>query len=100
MSRVIDRDTPLSDEDRAYLEERGRHGLISQIDRRTGAAGAQNAVPPEGPAPAAEADGMSEDEWNEYVDGLSVDELKAELRERSLSTSGNKEELQQRLLQA
>lgn len=32
MSRVVPRDKPLSEDDRAYLHARGEHSLVAQID--------------------------------------------------------------------
>ena len=85
---------PLSDQDRAYLESRGRRHLILQNERQF----------PEGEASPAPQGSTVEDEeeitWEEEVSQLTVDELKAELAERDLPVSGNKAELQQRLIKA
>lgn len=95
MSRQVDITAgPLSDQDRDYLEQRGRRHLILQNERMF----------PEGdePSPAPQGSDVEEDEltWEEEVKTLTVDELKTELAERDLSTTGNKEALQKRLLDA
>lgn len=89
MSRQVDHTAgPLSDEDKAYLNSRGRRHLILQNERMFAEDG-------EG-APEAEED-LS---WEEYVSLMTVDELKSELAERELPHSGNKAELQKRLIEA
>ena len=49
------------------------------------------------PAPARDGEG---DDEPDAIDELNVEELKDELRERDLSTSGNKQELRDRLREA
>ncbi len=94
MSRQIDITAgPLSDQDREYLEQRGRRHMILQNERQF----------PEGEAsPAPRGSTADDDEmtWEEEVDQLTVEELKAELAERDLAVSGNKSELQKRLKDA
>jgi hypothetical protein len=94
MSRQVDITAgPLSDQDRDYLEQRGRRHLILQNERMF-AEGDE-------PSPAPQGSDVEEDEsWEEEVKQLTVDELKTELGERDLSTTGNKEALQKRLIEA
>lgn len=88
MSIQIDLEKKLSDEDRAYLLARGRRHLVLQNDRRFASRNAS-------PAPQE-----TEDDWEAEVKELNVEELRAELQNRDLPTSGNKAELQKRLIEA
>jgi hypothetical protein len=95
MSRQVDITVgPLSDQDREYLEQRGRRHLILQNERMF----------PEGEAsPAPQGSTVDEEEditWEDEVNQLTVDELKTELSERGMPTTGNKETLQKRLIDA
>ena len=91
MSRQVDLSKPLSDEDRAYLESRGRRWQILNNDRMFANREGSDAAPQRR---------SEEDEWADEVRELTVDELKTELAARELSTSGNKAELQKRLIEA
>lgn len=91
MSIQIDLTKKLSDEDRAYLLARGRRHLVIQNDRRF--AVARNSTP----APQ----GSNEDgAWAEEVRELTVQELKDELSNRGLATTGKQADLQARLIEA
>lgn len=81
MARSVDRNKPLSDYDRAYLESRGMDALIASIDDRFpgGAGGADEELPA-------------------YED-MTVEDLKLELGERNLAVTGKKDELVARLRQ-
>lgn len=121
MSRRIDLKKPLSDEDREYLHRRGRTWDIEMNDAQfkdavkvtDGNGGEVNVAPevrdpdahvlPEGETQGnADPDTGGEDEDDRVseadVKALKADELREELSERDLSTDGNKEELQKRLL--
>lgn len=100
MSRQIDVSNPenLSDEDRAYLLQRGRDNVVAHIDymarvnaARDNAVGAQK---PDEPA----ADVVVEEVEEPYSE-WKVDELRKELRHRKLSDDGVKDELVARLEQ-
>lgn len=134
MTKNIDLDKKLSDEDRAWLKERSLDYMIEANDRQfgvehpyeapnlkahefyddehreehmpkfaqrpsdpqvTGVWAAQTVVPGENPN-LKEAEEGEETE----IEYLTVEELKEELRERDLSTSGNKEALVERLNEA
>lgn len=108
MSRQIPQDKALSDEDRAYLESRGRQDLIAQIDDN---------YPPSGSADEDEGDGspapdetggtsreaeqanlqITEEEPDDDYDSMTNDDLREELEDRDLPTSGNKADLIARL---
>lgn len=77
MSKVIDSGKPLSEEDRRYLVERGRGEEIARIDGIH--------------SPAT--DEVPYEDW-------TVEELRAELSDRKLSTSGKKDDLVGRLYAA
>lgn len=95
MSRQINvYDHKLTQDERDYLEQRGRRHLILQNDRQF----ADSDAPARAPREPDEDD--DEITWEEEVDELNVDELKAELSDRGLSTAGNKPELQKRLKDA
>jgi SAP domain len=140
MSKEIDLDKPLSEEDRAWLKERSLTHLIEANDRQFGVEpeepvideelGSQQLVTtgakqswepgtqPEnkfvqrpydipvtghfatsevtGTGEAVEAEAADEDE----IEYMTVEELKEELRSLGQSTSGNKEELVNRLKKA
>lgn len=91
MSKQIDLEKKLSDEDRAYLLARGRRWQVIQNDRRFASTTA---------APQQSSNDGESDEWEAEVKELTVDELRDELANRGLSTSGNKPELQKRLIAA
>lgn len=116
MGRKIDLDRPLSAEDRAYLEARSRHGEIAANDRQFGHLSDDER---EGVTAQAEADqeydaaeakafaaAQARDEEESFPDHLvekvaplGTSELRAALRKRKLDDSGEKAELQIRLLQ-
>lgn len=82
MSRQIDLTRALSDEDRAYLEMRGDHARVEQMDRDF--------------PPGEELDEEDEEvedyaEWNKA-------ELVTELKHRELDSNGRVEELRERLM--
>lgn len=83
MTRQIPMDRALSDEDRAYLNARGEHARVAQMDEAFGS------LEVEEPDDGAEA-GDDYDEW-------TVVELQAELGKRGLKKSGNQQELIARL---
>lgn len=109
MSRQIDDDKPLSDDDRAYLKERSLQWKIDEIDRR---------YPPDhNPVPKAkpEDDDLSnlldptlkydisefDEALQKEVSGLKVTELQTELTDLGVGpTTGHKKELQWRLAKA
>jgi hypothetical protein len=91
MSRQIDLDKKLNDEDRAYLLARGRRYLVIQNDRRF----ASNDGPPSS-APQRTAN----PEWEAQVNELTVAELRDELSNRGLDAKGNQETLRRRLSEA
>ena len=96
MAISIDLEAPLSADDRAYLLERGRRYLVLQNDRRF-ADGEDSDAPT--PAPQ-ESDESDQDDWEEQVSELNVEELRDALSDRNLSTSGNKDALRKRLVEA
>jgi hypothetical protein len=130
MSKDIDFDKPLSDEDRAWLHERSLDWRIQENDRKFGKEPEPSEpVSPADPAPFWEegtepksvfvqrpfdpqiegyyaggvvvAEVEPEVEVEEVaVEDLTVEELKAELRDRELPTDGNKAELVKRLKKA
>lgn len=101
MSREIDLYEPLSKTDKQYLIDRGLENQVhenelrfSRSDHVTGIAADSDA---DSAADDGDVDAMSDEEW---VDSLTADELRDELKERKLSTTGLKPELQERLLLA
>jgi len=81
--RAIDLDEPLSDNDRQFLEER------------------QGMPMPPGVRQAIEdydaAEDYDEDEEPDEYDGMTNEELRTELKNRGLSTSGSKSQMISRL---
>jgi hypothetical protein len=94
MSREIPQDRPLSAEDRKYLLDRGREGLIERIDEEQGVEDGSDEESDEGLA-----------DWTDP--SWTVAQLVAEINDRNvrrqdaglepLSTKGTKAELAQRL---
>jgi len=83
-------DHKITDEERAYLESRGRRHQIMYNDREF----SDEAV-------AARAEKVEDEEtWEEIVMSLKVDELRAELEAREMDSTGVKAELQDRLIKA
>jgi len=116
MGRYIDLNKPLSDEDRAYLESRSRHGEIAANDRRFGHLDEEERETvttqvdednehDEQEAEAIAAAIQQEEEESfpdhliEKVAPLSTQQLRSALEKRGQDTSGDKRELQVRLLQ-
>jgi len=131
MSREVDLTQPLSDEDRNYLEARGRHGEVAYADSRSQAELSDDEryeieqrmiaeqkgkrIPlqmdpdavrdnvyeedEEEPEPIEQQEGDDPDDVA-YVEKATVADLREQLSARSLSTSGNKPELQRRMLDA
>jgi len=105
MSREIDLYERLSDKDKQYLIDRGMENQVrenelrfSRSDHVTGiAADTDNSDADDSAADDSDVDAMSDEEW---VDSLTVEELRVELKERKLSTVGNRPELRERLLLA
>jgi len=108
MSREIDLYEPLSEMDKHYLINRGMENQVhenelrfSRSDHVTGIAVDSDADNTDNSdnsdADDNDVDAMSDEEW---VDSLTVDELRAELKEGEQSAAGNKPELQERLLLA
>lgn len=83
MSRQIDTDKPLSDEDLQYLVDRNE---TVALERARAADAGRDFKPDPGGVKA--------------VEDMTVEELKDELKERDLPHSGNKDELQQRVIEA
>jgi hypothetical protein len=95
MSIQINIDQKLSPEDRDYLLSRGRRHLVLQNDRRF--AGLADAAPaPQGPTD----EGDEEIDFEAEVNELTADELRDELGRRGLATTGNKDALRKRLIEA
>jgi hypothetical protein len=93
MSRQIDLTQKLSDEDREYLLSRGRRHQVIVNDRQFANEDASS--------PAPQDSKTSEDpEWADQVNELTTDELKDELSNRGLPTTGNQETLRKRLIKA
>jgi hypothetical protein len=89
MSRVVPRDKPLSDEDRAYLHARGEHTVVEAIDAAN-------------PVQDAEDDGLEEKpNWS----AMTKDQLVAEVArvnaefavDPALADTGTKAEIVARL---
>jgi len=86
MARNIPRDRPLSDEDRAWLEDWSQHDVIAAID----------ASFPPGSEPADDDDTVDVDEdISKYVESLKVDELRDDLEKFNIEfdKSDKKDEL-------
>ena len=81
MSRNVDLNKPLSDEDREYLASRSRHHEIIVNDRMFGPGGS-------GPEPEYVA---------EHVLSLEVAELRSELIMYNITPAGHKEDLKEAL---
>lgn len=109
MGKSIDLTVPLSDEDRAWLLERGAYDDVRVSDAITGATAApEEAGPTDSPvepttlevssddAPAEPEAAQGEPEANDYTD-WTKDQLMYELGQRGLSRAGNKDELTARL---
>jgi hypothetical protein len=94
VSRKIDISQPLSDEDRAYLDTRGRHDLIALNDEQFGGSSDEEASLTS--SQAEQANLQIEEEDDEYSD-MTNEALREELSDRGLSTSGAKADLQARL---
>jgi len=95
MSHQVDLTKKLNTEDRAYLLARGRRHLVLQNDRRFSSSS------PSAPQGATdEQEGSEEFTWEDEVKELNVEELRDALSERDLATTGNKAELQKRLIEA
>ena len=95
MSRNVDLNKPLSDEDREYLASRSRHHEIIVNDRMFGPGGS-------GPEPeyVAEEDVEVLDidaDIAEHVLSLEVDELRSELIMYNITPAGHKEDLKEAL---
>ncbi len=105
MSRNIDLSKPLSDDDKAYLRDRGRGHLISTDDdspSETPVVEAdEEATPvnaPEASTDSAESESVEEtDEGAGGYGAMKAEELRALLTARGLAVSGNKDELRARL---
>ena len=108
MSRQIPQDKALSDEDRAYLESRGRQDLIAQIDDNYQPSvsadedeGDGSTAPDETGGTSREAEQanlqITEEEPDDDYDSMTNDDLREELEDRDLPTSGNKADLIARL---
>lgn len=99
MSRQIDVSSPesWSDDDRKYLRDRGRVDIVQQLDfLAKQKAAADMAAGQEKRFDTEEVVEIVEEVDEEYSD-WNVDQLKDELSNRELSTSGNKAELVARL---
>lgn len=91
MSRQIDPKQPLSDEDRAYLEERNQHSLIARID---GDSFEEHSSTEE---PAGDDEVTELQTQPPQYDDHKVDELRVMLLDRELDDRGTKSELVARL---
>lgn len=115
--RYVDTNKPLSYEDFRFLQDRGRLPRAYRLDpndSRFSEADRSYAAPAEREAEASEIVDEDEASWEETAgepienresdedeasqwDNYTVDELKEELDRRDLPTSGNKDELIERL---
>lgn len=84
MGREIDLTQPLSAEDRAWLEERGKYGDLRIANE-------YNAPQPEGEDAEVSESGTAYDDWTKA-------QLQYEAHARDLSTTGTKADLVERLL--
>lgn len=102
MSRQIDISNPenLSDEDRKYLEDRGRGNIVAHLDYMARVQAASDSLErkrletgkfPE-PTPQVVAE-----EVDEPYEKWTVEDLREELKNRQLPQGGNKSELVERL---
>ena len=87
MGRAIDEDKPLSDEDRAYLQERSMRHVIETIDRVT------LGFPQEGIAikgdDTDDEDAVDVDaDISEFVEGLSDEQVKERLELEEVDSDG------------
>lgn len=114
MGRYIDPNVPLTDEDREFLAARSRHGEIVANDRQFGdmddgaranATSTAQADADRDASDQAEWEQAEEDDETEFDDDLiakvgplKVAELRAALKKRGQESGGDKEELQERLL--
>jgi len=95
MGKNIDLSKPLSDEDRAWLAERGAYGDLRIADELSGVSAAAA-------EPVAAEEVPNDDDDDSVVDSEAYGtwtnaELRAELSNRELAVSGNKAELIARL---
>lgn len=111
MSRQIDYDKPLSDDDRQYLKDRGQGHVIKWMDEQFGNGKSDGEDSDEqvqqnqgdestdtsSSGYGGEHSGYDPDDVA-YVETLTVEELKGDLGKAGLSTSGLKADLQKRLL--
>lgn len=88
MSKIIDLNKPLSDEDKAYLTERSRLDDIALNERRFGEDGSGADPEPEEKDSDDDAVEVSEDVYNHVVD-LNFDELRTELTKYGLPSDGD-----------
>lgn len=94
MGKSIDLTQPLSDEDRAWLQERGAYGDIRVADELARVAAGEFAAPEEAPVEPDEDDEVVE---SENYGGWTNAQLRYELSTRSLPQHGNKADLVARL---
>jgi hypothetical protein len=94
MGKSIDLTQPLSDEDRAWLQERGAYGDIRIADELARVAAGDFAAPQEIPVEVDEDDEVVE---SDNYGGWTNAQLRYELSTRGLPQHGNKAELVARL---
>lgn len=95
MSRDIPMDRPLSESDRKYLEDRGSYPLIDRLDQEFGN------ISNDGEEPEDVFDGDDGDDGPDPgYEEWTAEELREELRERKLSSTGTKAEMAARLREA
>jgi len=97
VSRKIDLSQPLSDEDRAYLDSRARHDLIALNDEEHGVTHEDDAPTTSSQAEQANLQVDAEEDIEDEYSSMTNDDLRAELEDRDLPTSGNKADLLARL---
>jgi len=106
MSRNIDLTKSLSDEDRKYLETRGRMHEIEQADALAGATSVVEGYEEASETGSAGSGGASgSDQAPEFgsetwFETATVPMFKEELKKRNLAVSGNRDELAERLEEA